>query len=89
MAYGYAEYTKIKNLLEKYNVAFSDKDYEKFMTELVDILELQAQSRWSGKLQGFPDRNKQHTSIVRYLEYFASLLRIIREKITTLCKASF
>jgi hypothetical protein len=40
MAYGYAEYSAIKGLLDKYNIVLKGKDYENFMRDLVDILKL-------------------------------------------------
>lgn len=41
MEYGYKEYSAIKKLLDKYMVSFrSFKDYENFITELVEILKI-------------------------------------------------
>jgi len=40
MTYGYAEYVKILNLLDKFNIALNNKEFEKFKRELVDILKL-------------------------------------------------
>ena len=40
MSKGFRQYNAIKNLLEKYHFFLSNKDYEKFMKELVIILEI-------------------------------------------------
>ncbi len=38
MQYGYIEYTKILALLDKFNLALSSKEYERYTKDLVDIL---------------------------------------------------
>ena len=40
MPYGYAEYTKIMRLLDKFNIVLNDKSYEKFVAELTEILNI-------------------------------------------------
>lgn len=41
MTYGYAEYSKIKQLLDKYHVAFvTPEDYELYIKDLLEILKL-------------------------------------------------
>ncbi len=41
MTYGYAHYSRIKKLLDKFNVCFkSHAEYEDFMRELSVILEI-------------------------------------------------